>query len=89
MSTTTIAPSRKVFETPELLSLVCGYATERGCLSLLLTSKSGFLAAAPFVWEEVDGLIKLLKLLPGTKISTCNNIQEIVRFNVLCYLCVR
>ena len=77
--------SRKVFETPELLNLVCSYAEKWTHCSLLRTTKSGFLAAAPFVWEEVDGVINLLNVLPNMKIGISKKTKEIV--STKCLFC--
>lgn len=65
MSTTT--PARKVFETPELLTLICGYITDsRKLYPVLRTSRLGFYAAVRFVWKDID-VVNLLALLPGVK----------------------
>jgi hypothetical protein len=62
MATTTVA--NKVYEIPELLSIICGYATSNACLSILCASKSGFRAATPIVWASVVGIVNILKLIP-------------------------
>ncbi|KAF8593008.1 hypothetical protein BDV93DRAFT_612378 [Ceratobasidium sp. AG-I] len=64
MSTTAAQASRKVFETPELLSLICSSLSQRALHIFIRANKSGFLAAVPFLWEKVKGVVQLLKLLP-------------------------
>ncbi|KAF8601769.1 hypothetical protein BDV93DRAFT_545672 [Ceratobasidium sp. AG-I] len=76
-TTTTTQACRKVFETPELLSHICSYATKRSCYRLLRTKKSGFLSAAPFVWKEIGNVIHLLNLLPH--IQTITEKRKIVK----------
>ncbi|KAG9098107.1 hypothetical protein FS749_004691, partial [Ceratobasidium sp. UAMH 11750] len=56
----------KVFETPELLSLVCKYSELGTCVTLLRVNGSSFRAAVPFVWNNVNHVSHLLKLIPGT-----------------------
>lgn len=77
---TIFAPSRQVFEIPELLGLVCSYASHHTCHSILCTKKSGFLTATPFVWREIDRVGILLKLLPGIRVinKKSKNIIEVV-----------
>jgi len=62
----TMAAATTVFETAELLSLICSHATIRASARILRTKKSGFVAAVPFVWRNVDGVIYLLNLLPSS-----------------------
>ncbi|KAF8593007.1 hypothetical protein BDV93DRAFT_516897, partial [Ceratobasidium sp. AG-I] len=69
MSTTAAQARRKVFETPELLSLICSFSSRWARLKIYRTNKSGFLAAVPFLWEQVNGVVHLLKLLPNIKIT--------------------
>lgn len=81
MSTTMAAPARrKVFETPELLSLICSYANRRINLRIMRTNKAGYLSAVPFVWKKVDGIVHLLKLLPRIQIDDdeYSKVQRIV-----------
>ncbi|KAG9096528.1 hypothetical protein FS749_008283 [Ceratobasidium sp. UAMH 11750] len=55
----------KVFETPELLSLVCENSQLKTCATLLHVNGSGFRAAVPFVWSSVNQVSDLLGLIPG------------------------
>jgi hypothetical protein len=63
----TITAASKVYEIPELLSIICSHATTSARISTLSASKSGFRAAVPFVWANVIGVIHLLKLIPQVK----------------------
>jgi hypothetical protein len=80
MQTTPFSPSRQVFETPELLDLLCSYASCRTRCLILRTKKSGFFTAMPFVWREAEGMVNLLRLLPGTRIGRTKSgtIKEVV-----------
>ncbi|KAF8592829.1 hypothetical protein BDV93DRAFT_517056, partial [Ceratobasidium sp. AG-I] len=69
MPTTTAQARRKVFETPELLSLICSFSSRWARLKIFRTNKSGFIAAVPFLWEQVNGVVHLLKLLPNIEIT--------------------
>jgi hypothetical protein len=77
MATTT---AHKVFETPELLSLISSYNTLNGCAQLICTSKSAFYAAVPFVWSYVEDVRDLLVLFP--QVAFHDNRSEVV-----CGLC--
>ncbi|KAF8602096.1 hypothetical protein BDV93DRAFT_607732 [Ceratobasidium sp. AG-I] len=65
MSATIASAGFRVFETVELLTLICQYTAPSECVKILLSSKLGFEVGAPFVWNHVDGAVKLLRLLPG------------------------
>ncbi|KAG8714639.1 hypothetical protein FRC09_017405 [Ceratobasidium sp. 395] len=64
---TSTAHSR-VFETPELLGIICSVAERQTCTALLRLNQSSFRAAAPFVWNEVTQVTDLLKLIPGVNV---------------------
>ncbi|QRV84647.1 LRR receptor-like serine/threonine-protein kinase [Ceratobasidium sp. AG-Ba] len=57
------APTR-VFEIPELVSLICGFVERRDCARLLRVRRSLFAFVRPFVWKDVTGAVALLSLLP-------------------------
>jgi hypothetical protein len=59
----------KVFETSELLELICGNATPSALIPVLYASRSGFHAAMPVLWNVVDGLVHLLTLIPGVSVA--------------------
>ncbi|KAF8602093.1 hypothetical protein BDV93DRAFT_607729, partial [Ceratobasidium sp. AG-I] len=58
----------RVFETVELLSLICGHATVSDCALVMRTNRLGFDVAIPFVWGHVNGVDELLRLLPNASI---------------------
>ncbi|KAG9078607.1 hypothetical protein FRC06_008283 [Ceratobasidium sp. 370] len=55
----------KVFNTAELLSLICGHAPLPVRLSIIRTGMAGFYAAAPSVWGDRVDVLDLLVLLPS------------------------
>ncbi|KAG8717101.1 hypothetical protein FRC09_014754 [Ceratobasidium sp. 395] len=56
----------KVFNTPELLGLICGYSTRTSCTQIVRANKTGFLAAVSVIWNEVGDVMDLFKLFPST-----------------------
>lgn len=59
------ASRHRVCEVPELLSFICRYSSLRTQVRMLQVSHSFFDIVAPIVWERVEGVHHLLKLLPG------------------------
>lgn len=57
-------PARRVFDTTELLKVICGSMENRSLASLLTISRNFFHCAAPLVWKDITGLSKLMGLLP-------------------------
>jgi hypothetical protein len=55
----------QVFSIPELLNLIYKNASPRGHCYLLYTNRRGFDTAIGLAWNDVDGIIHLLKLIPG------------------------
>ncbi|KAG8768997.1 hypothetical protein FRC12_005227 [Ceratobasidium sp. 428] len=64
----TSAAHSKVFETPELLGTICGFAERRTCATVLLLNQLSFRVAVPFAWNEVTRVTHLLKLIPGVNV---------------------
>ncbi|KAG8699945.1 hypothetical protein FRC12_022667 [Ceratobasidium sp. 428] len=63
----------RVFEVPELLSLICSFASTSDCVLLSRTCKTVFKVSTAFVWSNVDGGQFLLSLLGGTRIVDVQN----------------
>ncbi|CAE6416928.1 unnamed protein product [Rhizoctonia solani] len=59
----------RILRIPELLGLVYRYATPRTRGSLLQVSHSFFNIGAPIAWESVEGVQKLLKVIPGVFVN--------------------
>ncbi|KAG9128030.1 hypothetical protein FRC07_006144 [Ceratobasidium sp. 392] len=57
-----------IFDSPELLSLVCRSACVRDRVRLLRVSRLFLCVAAPLVWERVVGVEHVLSLLPDVTI---------------------
>jgi hypothetical protein len=51
----------------ELLRTVCSFSESSDHPELLRVSRSFFNAAAPLVWENIEGVEKLLLVIPGVK----------------------
>ncbi|KAF8595576.1 hypothetical protein BDV93DRAFT_611349 [Ceratobasidium sp. AG-I] len=69
----------KIFTTPELLKSIYAHASNKDYFSLLFTNKLGFFTAIEFIWSHVDGVIHLLKLIPGTTmlLSGANHLTDV------------
>ncbi|KAG9124495.1 hypothetical protein FRC07_011427 [Ceratobasidium sp. 392] len=76
MSTT----ARKVFNTPELLDLICSHCTKSSCAGILCASKVGFPTAASFLWSDVDDMMNLFALFPSAVTSPSTNLNPTVDF---------
>ncbi|KAG8776912.1 hypothetical protein FRC12_000626 [Ceratobasidium sp. 428] len=63
-----LASSSSVFNTPELLVLICKFLEAEECVPLLTASQACFPIAASRVWAQVDNARVLLALL-GVKIT--------------------
>ncbi|KAF8595578.1 hypothetical protein BDV93DRAFT_528576 [Ceratobasidium sp. AG-I] len=59
----------KVFKSPELLSEICLHAPPKVCAVLLRVNKPLFNTAIRFVWSHVEGIVQLLRLIPGARYS--------------------
>ncbi|KAF8598800.1 hypothetical protein BDV93DRAFT_512188 [Ceratobasidium sp. AG-I] len=59
------SPAYRVFEVPELVRLICSFVENPHLARLLTVSRCLFHCAAPLVWKEVSGVMKLLCLLPS------------------------
>ncbi|KAF8598197.1 hypothetical protein BDV93DRAFT_341890 [Ceratobasidium sp. AG-I] len=59
----------RIFEVPELVGFVCKYSSISQRARLARVSRSFFNISALFVWEQVDGAHRILKLLPGVAVS--------------------
>ncbi|KAF8593305.1 hypothetical protein BDV93DRAFT_254995 [Ceratobasidium sp. AG-I] len=59
----------RIFEVPELVGFVCKYSSSSQRTHLARVSRSFFNIAAPFVWGQVDGAHRILKLIPGVTVS--------------------
>lgn len=55
-----------IFRIPELASLICHFSDSGSCARLASVCRSTFCVAVPFIWHTVDGVDKLLSLVPGT-----------------------
>ncbi|KAG8738011.1 hypothetical protein FRC10_007404 [Ceratobasidium sp. 414] len=72
MEATTITPkASRVFEVPELLSLICSFARTSDCARLSRTCRTAFNVAVAFVWDQTNGQ-HLLLLLGATRIVSTN-----------------
>lgn len=60
--------AQKLAQVPELLSMVCAFLGSSGCRTVACVSHRFFNAAAPIIWEEVEGVHNLLALFPGTEV---------------------
>ena len=58
------APSSRVLELPELVSLICNYSETADLVKLLRVSRNLFHCVAPLIWRDLDGVTKLLDLIP-------------------------
>ncbi|KAG8679591.1 hypothetical protein FRC09_018860, partial [Ceratobasidium sp. 395] len=58
-----LASSSSVFNTPELLVLICKFLEAEECVPLLTASQACFPIAASRVWAQVDNARVLLALL--------------------------
>ncbi|KAG8791288.1 hypothetical protein FRC12_009659 [Ceratobasidium sp. 428] len=56
----------RVFYTPELLGIICGYCTTEDLSRLIPTSKYTFKVAAPRIWNDLKSVRPLLSLLSPT-----------------------
>ncbi|KAG8717102.1 hypothetical protein FRC09_014755 [Ceratobasidium sp. 395] len=73
----------KVFNTPDLLGLICSYSTRTSCTRVLRVNKTGFLAAVPVVWNEVEDVINLFKLFPSILITYDSDDRQKITFRPL------
>ncbi|KAG8698066.1 hypothetical protein FRC08_006162 [Ceratobasidium sp. 394] len=75
-----LTTARKVFGTPELLSLICDHSTRASCTRILRVDKAGFFTAVPFVWRDVQDVINLLALFPSVILSFSASRTQTVTF---------
>ncbi|KAF8598194.1 hypothetical protein BDV93DRAFT_609980 [Ceratobasidium sp. AG-I] len=59
----------RIFEVPELVRFICKYSSISQRARLARVSRSFFNIAVPFVWERVNGVHRILKILPGATVS--------------------
>ncbi|KAG8743228.1 hypothetical protein FRC10_000229 [Ceratobasidium sp. 414] len=62
-------PGHSVIYTPELLHYICSFAQPSDLVHLCQTCQSVFSVTVPFIWETLNGVHKLLALLPNVTIS--------------------
>ncbi|KAG8720563.1 hypothetical protein FRC08_018840 [Ceratobasidium sp. 394] len=60
---------RNVLSIPELLHHICSFSKPADLVHLCQTCRSVFHVTVPFVWETLNGIHKLLALLPNATIS--------------------
>ncbi|KAG9092424.1 hypothetical protein FRC06_000106 [Ceratobasidium sp. 370] len=75
-----LTTARKVFDTPELLSLICDHSTRTSRTRILRANKAGFLTAVPFVWNDVQDVTNLLALFPTAVFGFNTNRTQTVSF---------
>jgi hypothetical protein len=61
--------SQDVIYTPELLRHICSFVWPADLVPLCQTCRRAFNAAAPFIWESLDGAHNLFALLPNSTVS--------------------
>jgi hypothetical protein len=57
----------RIFDNLELVRCVCQISKPSDQVQLLRVSKPVFNAAAPVIWESIEGVHHLISLLPGVK----------------------
>lgn len=58
-------PVLRVFNIPELGSLICAHVHKRNNASLSRVCRQLFHNVIPFVWESTDAIITLISMIPG------------------------
>ncbi|KAG9094213.1 hypothetical protein FS749_012911 [Ceratobasidium sp. UAMH 11750] len=76
------SPRARIVATPELIRSICQFSDPFDHFDLLCVSQSFFKAAVPLVWEEIQGVEKLLTLIPGIRCSPTEKNPKIQKISV-------
>lgn len=62
-----LTPSLRVLGMPELMRFICDLVTKRDILALLRVCRQLYCNVAPLIWETIDDISVLIKLIPDVE----------------------
>jgi hypothetical protein len=76
-----MAPFLRLSDIPELLHMVCRLLEKHDHAVLLRVCRQMYQRLIPLVWEAVDDVIVLAKLIPGVKVLKTTGTLKVCEFN--------